>query len=195
MPSKSFWARIFDPQGGTGLQVPHFFNTYTNKGKAVSLKNNLNNLDLTNNSTVTFTYEDGTDVFHFNETHVDTALSETDVVERLASVTTSGLNISTQYGESPIEVLRGRELLEGYERGSFAFEEFVAEAIRDNFYDVELIEESTEHYDHKRGFTTLTTTVVAPVEDVISDSLSYETTFSGWTAEVDANGGKFSFEV
>lgn len=161
----------------------------------MSLKNNLNNLDLTNNSTVTFTYESGTDVFHFNETHVDTALSETDVVERLASVTTSGLNVSTQYGDSPIEILRERELLEGYERGSFAFEEFVAEAIRDNFYDVELIEESTEHYDHKRGFTTLTTTVVAPVEDVINDSLNYETTFSGWTAEVNANGGKFSFEV
>lgn len=161
----------------------------------MTLKDNLNNLDLTNDSIVTFTYEDGTDVFHFNETHVETALSETDVVERLATVTTSGLNVSTEYGESPIEVLRDRELLEDYERGSFAFEEFVADTIRDNFYEVELIEESTEHYDHKRGFTTLSTTIVAPVEDVINDSLSYETTFSGWTAEVKTNGGKFSFEV
>ena len=161
----------------------------------MSLKNNLNNLDLTNNSTVTFTYESGTDVFHFNETHVDTALSETDVVSRLASVVTSGLNVKTQYGDSPIETLRDSDLLEDYERGSFAFEEFVADTIRDNFYDVELIEESTEHYDHKRGFTTLSTTIVAPVEDVIDNRSDYETTFSGWTAEVNANGGKFSFEV
>lgn len=161
----------------------------------MSLKTNLDNLKLTNNSTVTFTYEDGTDVFHFNETHVDTALAETDVVNRLASVVTSGLNVKTQYGDSPIETLRDSELLENYERGSFAFEEFVADTIRDNFYDVELIEESTEHYDHKRGFTTLSTTIVAPVEDVIDNSSDYETTFSGWTAEVNANGGKFSFEV
>lgn len=161
----------------------------------MSLKNSLNNLDLTNDSTVTFTYEDGTDVFHFNETHVDTALAETDVVERLAVVATSGLNVSTEYGDSPIEVLREHDLLEDYERGSFAFEEFVAEAIRDNFYDVELIEESTEHYDHKRGFTTLSTTVVAPVEDIMGDVQNYETAFSGWTAEVKTNGGKFSFEV
>lgn len=161
----------------------------------MSLKTNLDNLKLTNNSTVTFTYEDGTDVFHFNETHVDTALAETDVVNRLASVVTSGLNVKTQYGDSPIETLRDSDLLEDYERGSFAFEEFVADTIRDNFYDVELIEESTEHYDHKRGFTTLSTTIVAPVEDVIDNSSDYETTFSGWTAEVNANGGKFSFEV
>tara|TARA_R100001510_G_C7640372_1_gene198070 strand:- start:803 stop:1288 length:486 start_codon:yes stop_codon:yes gene_type:complete len=161
----------------------------------MSLKANLDNLKLSNNSTVTFTYEDGADVFHFNETHVDTALTETDVVERLASVVTSGLNVKTQYGDSPIETLRDSDLLEDYERGSFAFEEFVADAIRDNFYDVELIEESTEHYDHKRGFTTLSTTIVAPVEDVIDNSSDYETTFSGWTAEVNANGGKFSFEV
>ena len=133
----------------------------------MSLKNNLNNLDLSENPTVTFTYAEGVD----------------------------GLkNIRTQNGGSPIEVLREQNLLEDYGY-NLAFKEYVAGAIRNNFYDTSLIEESTEHYDHKRGFTTLTATVVAPVEDIINNDSSYQSTFSGWTAEVYTGGGKFTFDV
>jgi|TARA_R110000824_G_scaffold40985_2_gene122332 hypothetical protein len=161
----------------------------------MSLKNNLNNLDLSENPTVTFTYAEGVDVFHFNETHIETALTETDVVDRMVTVATSGLkNIRTQNGGSPIEVLREQNLLEDYGY-NLAFKEYVAGAIRNNFYDTSLIEESTEHYDHKRGFTTLTATVVAPVEDIINNDSSYQSTFSGWTAEVYTGGGKFTFDV
>ena len=45
----------------------------------------------------------------------------------------------------------------------FEFEEYLADTITENFYDVELIEYSTEKYDHKRGFTTLTAEVEIPL--------------------------------
>lgn len=168
---------------------------FLDEGISMSLKNNLAELNLEESTKVTFTYEEGTDVFHFNETHVDDALSGTDVVDRLASAITSGLEITSQYGESPLASLRDADLLDSYERGSFDFEGYVAEAIRDNFYDAEFIEESTERFDHKRGFTTLSTTLSARAADVLAKVEDYSVEFSGWKAEVPTNNGMLTFTV
>ena len=161
----------------------------------MSLKESLNNLKVEGNTNVVFSYEQGTDVFHFNETEVETAISDTDVVERVATVATSGLKVTTQYGGEPLQALRDADLLEDYERGSGNFEEYVADAIRENFYDAELIEYSTEKYDHKRGFTTLTARVQAPLSEVLSKETQFTSVFSGWTAEVPTGNGKFSIDI
>lgn len=161
----------------------------------MSLKESLSGVKLSDDAVVEFTYEQGTDVFHYNETHLDTAFSDTDVVERVAQVATSGLKVQTSYGENVIQVLRDADLLEEYERGSFGFEDFVADAIRDNFYDAELIEEATERYDHKRGFTTLSAHFQVPASEVLSNLSDYSSVFSGWKAHVAQNGGTFSFDV
>jgi len=160
----------------------------------MTLKENLTKLNLEDTSVVTFTFEEGTDVFHFNETHVDTALEETSVVDKLAEAITAGLEVSTEYGHNPLNQLRDSELLNGYVRGTGQFAEFVSSVIKENFWDADLVSESTEHYDHKRGFTTLSTTLTAPAKEVLSNS-AYGTTFSGWTAQVNVNGGTFSFTV
>ncbi len=161
----------------------------------MNFQDKISSANLSDDDFVTFTLEEGTDVFHFNETHVETALSDTSVPERVASVVTSGLNITTEYGNDPLEVLRDADLLEEYERGSFFFEDFVVEALRDNFWEHELIEESTETYDHKRGFTTLKATFKALVSDINSDPSKYEAAFSGWNAEVSTKLGQLTFEV
>ena len=160
----------------------------------MTLKENLDKLNLKDTSVVTFTFEEGTDVFHFNETHVDTALEETSVVDKLAEAITAGLEVATEYGHNPLDQLRDSELLNGYVRGTGEFTEFVSSVIKENFWDADLVSESTEHYDHKRGFTTLSTTLTAPAKEVLSNS-AYGTTFSGWTAQVNVNGGTFSFTV
>jgi len=161
----------------------------------MSLKESLNNLKVEDNTNVVFRYEQGTDVFHFNETEVETAISDTDVVERVATVATSGLKVTTQYGGEPLQILRDADLLEDYERGSGNFEEYVADAIRENFYDADLIEYSTEKYDHKRGFTTLTARVQAPLSEVLNKETKFNSVFSGWTAEVSTGNGKFSIDI
>ena len=161
----------------------------------MSLKDTLSSVGLDDNTVVEFSYEQGADVLHYNETHVDTAISETDVVERVAEVATSGLSVTTAYGDGLLDVLREANLLEGYERGTYAFEEYVADAIRENFYDAELSEEETQRYDHKRGFTTLSAHVRAPAKEVLSNVSDYSSPFSGWTAKIQSNGGTFTFAV
>lgn len=150
---------------------------------------------LTEDAVISFTASEGTDVFHFNESHLDTALEETSVPELVATVASSGLKLTTEFGYSPIEVLRDADLLEDYERGSFSFEEHIATAVRDNFWDHELIEESTEKYDHKRGFTTLSATFKALVKDIEEDPNGYERVFSGWEASLNTSMGQLTFEV
>lgn len=84
-----------------------------------------------------------------------------------------------------MQSLRDQDLLEDYERGSYDFENYLADTIKENFYDLELVDYSTEKYDHKRGFTTLTATVKVPVENFIeTDPACY-----GWTVSVQTTSG------
>ena len=132
----------------------------------MSVVKRLQTLNLKPDAMINLKYEEGADVFHYNETEVETALSETTVVSEFASlIAQSGLDVRTRWQGNVLEHLRSEDYLEDYERGSFEFEDYLADTITENFYDVELIEYSTEKYDHKRGFTTLTAEVQIPYEN------------------------------
>jgi len=161
----------------------------------MSLKDKLSDASANAETEIMFTYSGGTDVFHFNETHVETAINETDVVDRLATVITSGLGMKTEHGYDPLESLRGSGMLDEYERGSFSFGDYVAGAIRDNFYDADLIDESTERFDHKRGFTTLTAKLTAPMSELSANESAYSSIFAGWDVSVNTNAGTLTFTV
>ena len=132
----------------------------------------LKSLNLPDETSVVLTYEAGTDVFVHNETEVETALSDTDVVQTFADlITTPGFKCTSAYGsENLLDTIRTEGLLEEYERGSMCFSEYVGEQIQENFYDVDLIDYSTEKYDHKRGFCTLTATVKTTVGNIVKSS-------------------------
>ena len=152
----------------------------------MSVFEKLENLNLPNETTVTLSLSEGADVFVHNETEVDTALSETSVVNDVAElITTPGLNLSTRWGVNPIQSLRELDLLEDYERGSEEFTDFVAETIGDNFYDQEFIEYSTERYDHKRGFCTLS----AEFEVKLNHLLDKRPLIYGWEVTVPTENG------
>ena len=134
----------------------------------VNIFETLKTLDeLEANDIVTLTYEEGTDVFHFNETEIDTALSETDVVSQLAElIATPGLKAKDGWSEIPIlDNLREAGLLDDYERDSYDFDGHCIEKIKENPYDFcDFLDFSTEQYDHKRGYTTLTATLYTTVD-------------------------------
>ncbi len=145
----------------------------------------LKNLNLDDNDVVTLTFSEGTDVFVHNESEVETALEETSVVSAYANlVSTPGLNAETAYGENILETLRDSEFLEEYDR-DFTFSEYLTEKINENFYDVDLIEYSTEKYDYKRGFCTLTAGVKVTAKNLFNTMPS----LAGWEAQVKTDNG------
>ena len=158
----------------------------------MSITQKIKNLNLPPETMVTLTYEEGAEVFHFNETEIDTAISETSVISQFANlVSNSRLNASHRWCGNVLQHLRDNDYLEDYERGSYEFEDYLTETITENFYDVELIEYSTEKYDHKRGFTTLTAEVQVPVFNLISESPF----LMGWTASVETENGTLTFDA
>jgi hypothetical protein len=157
--------------------------------------NNLREMNLDPNTQVKLSYSDGIDVVHCHGTHVEEAVEQTDVVERVAEViTTPGLKIEGEYGGNPLESLRDDYLLEEYPRDNSGFAEFVAGVLKENFYDCEFIEEETKQYDYKRGFTTLTANFKTTVGELLDNNTSHFT-FSGWEASVKTPAGNLSFTV
>jgi hypothetical protein len=141
---------------------------------------------------ITLTREEGTDVFVYNETEVEDAMNETSVIHDFASlIANTKLDARNQWSGNIIQHLRDNEYLEEYERGSFAFEDFLAEMLTENFYDTDLIEHSTEKYDHKRGFCTLTARVEVPLANFVE----VNPFVSGWTVSVETNNGTLSFDA
>ena len=148
-------------------------------------------LNLEPDSIVTLTYSEGTDVFVHNETEVETALAETDVVSTFSElIATPRLSITTAYGGDVLQSLRDDGHLEAYDRDG-DFGGYLSEIITDNFYDLDFIEHSTERYDHKRGFCTLTAEVQIPAAQIISESPF----LSGWRAAVSTENGTLMFDA
>jgi len=157
----------------------------------MSITQRLQSLNLKPDTLVTLTYSEGTDVFVHNETEIETAMSETDVINTFSElIATPKLRVSTQFGGNILERLREDDLLDDYIHGG-DFGAYLNDVITDNFYDVELIEYSTEKYDHKRGFCTLTAAVQITAEDIISESPF----LTGWTASVQTNDGTLTFDA
>ena len=85
-------------------------------------------LNLDPDAMVNLSYSEGADVFHFNETEIDTALSETSVVNEFASlIANTKLDARNRWNGNIIQHLRAEDYLEDYERGSYAFEDYIAE--------------------------------------------------------------------
>ena len=149
----------------------------------------LKNLNLNNEDVVTLTYSEGTDVFVHNESEVETALADTSVVDAFSElITTPGLKVKTAYGYDVMESLRDSDLLEDYQRDYSGFAEFVADAIRENFYDVDLIDYSVEKYDHKRGFCTLSADVKLTAEEIFK----FQPSIDSWNVSVKTSNGTLS---
>jgi len=158
----------------------------------MSIVTKLQSLNLADDAMIHLTYEEGADVFVHNETEVEDAINETSVIHEFASlVAQTKLDVRNRWSGNILEHLRNESYLDDYERGTFGFENFIAETIRDNFYDVDLIEYSTEKYDYKRGFTTLTAEVDIPFANFVQ----VDPNVTGWKVSVETENGTLSFDA
>tara|TARA_E500000331_G_C17260971_1_gene715231 strand:+ start:2607 stop:3080 length:474 start_codon:yes stop_codon:yes gene_type:complete len=157
----------------------------------MSIAKKLQSLNLDDDAMITLVFEEGTDVFVHNETEVEDAMSNTSVIDEFASlISQSKLDARNPWSGNILEHLRNEDYLEDYTRNG-EFQEYLAETLTENFYDTELIEYSTEKYDHKRGFTTLT----AKVEVPFSNFVDVNPFVSGWTVSVETENGTLSFDA
>ena len=157
----------------------------------MSIAKKLQSLNLDDDAMITLVYEEGTDVFVHNETEVEDAMNNTNVINEFASlISQSKLDARNPWSGNILEHLRNEDYLEDYPRNG-EFQEYLAETLTENFYDTELIEYSTEKYDHKRGFTTLT----AKVEVPFSNFVEVNPFVSGWTVSVETENGTLSFDA
>ena len=149
----------------------------------MSLYKKIKSLGVEDDTTVTFSYEDGCDVFHFNETHIETAMSQTGFATTLAEAVAEG--ILYKNGNEILDEMREEELLDEYERGDESFVEFVAEVIEENHWNYCWFEHSTEKYDHKRGYTELSAECAVPLPELKEELYP----LPGWKASVQTPNG------
>ncbi|MBM37852.1 MAG: hypothetical protein CMO97_02150 [Woeseia sp.] len=156
------------------------------------LINSFNKLEVSNDTEVELIYEDGTDVVHYNDSQDETAMEDTSVIDSLVEAARSGI----KFEEDLIQSLRDADMLEDYERDSYDFENHCIEKIKENPYDFcEFIDFSTEQYDHKRGFTTLTATLSTTVEELRNAGEGQFSSFTGWSAKFQTDSGVVTFEI
>ena len=133
----------------------------------MSIYTKLQSLNLPEDAKVSLRFSEGTDVFVHNETEVETALSDTEVVSRFSElVSTRGLDAQTRWGDNIVQEMREQGLLDDYDRDD-TFSDFISDMMHDNFYEFDFIEASTEKYDHKRGFCTLSAEVEVPFANLV----------------------------
>ena len=161
---------------------------------SVTIIDTINNLDVSDDTTVTLNYEDRHEGWHSTGELESEAVRETSTADMVAElITDKALQVRTSFGdELALDALRDTDLLEDYERGEYAFQQFIAETIRENPWDVdEFIEFSTEQYDHKRGSCTVSAQFTTTVANLKEGPYSA----TGWTASFEHSGGTFSFDL
>ena len=148
----------------------------------------LRKLDLPTNSNVTLTCTTGQGVVHYTDTdHEGKTVVETGIATKVAGLVTNRALANNNL----ITELRKWDLLEDYERGKGKFQEYVAEAIVNNWRGYSLLDVTTEIYDHKRGFSTVTAEVNTTMDEVLKLD---ESNLTDWVVKVQLGTGTLEIQ-
>lgn len=135
----------------------------------------------------TLSYEDGVDVFHILDDHIEDALNQTDTVSALAELVTAVPTVQLEYSDkSVLEEIKDEALLDVDLNDKENFKTALQETMKNTVFDYEWVTFSTEHYDHKRGFTTVEAMVKVNVVDLKNLT---EEDLEGWRIEVPTEHG------
>jgi len=168
---------------------------------SVTIIDTINNLNVTDDTIVTLKYEDSHDGWHSTGELESEAVRETSTADMVAElITDKDLQVHTALGgEVALDSLRDADLLEEYERGSFEFETFIADVIKQKTFECdELIDFETIQYDHKRGRCEVSselTTTVGNMKKAAEAGDGDIYSLTGWTASFEHSGGTFSTDM
>ena len=153
--------------------------------------NKLREMNLDGSSKVVISTEDGAEVFHYTgDDYEGDTIRESGIASSLANLVTS------EYlrGNPAIEELRDEGYLDDYERGSYDFENYVADAISENWHELGLLEVDTKHYDHKRGYTNVKAELEITLRDLFGADSQNPYLFRGWEVAVQTPMGVLNVE-
>ena len=123
-----------------------------------------------------------------NEVYGHEIVQNSGIAEMVAElVTTRGLDVFTSYGDNILQNLRTEGYLDDYERGDFSFTSYVADVINENYYDVGVIDVTTERFDYKRGHAHASATLKILAGQAFTLLTSGD--FSGWDVTFETQGG------
>ena len=150
---------------------------------------------LSKDGVLTLTIDGGSDVWHISDDYYEEAFSETDLADRLGAILARAkFKLKSQYYGDVLESLRDTDLLEDYPRDASGFDTYIADTIRENLYDCDFIDRSTEKYDHKRGFASFEAVFTMNIEDALACSDSYLEVLDSWDASVKTKSGTYTFQ-
>jgi len=157
----------------------------TNSG----LTQKLNKLSLARDAEVTLRYENGQQVMHYTGDYLNKVFEDTNVIGEVAHlVSYDGVRKSN----SIINDLRINGMLDDYERGSFTFEDYVYDAVKNDWYDY--IEESVEQWDYKRGMCNVFAEVKVPLNLLAEAEDCGLTLDNAWRVFVRTDAGVLEVE-
>ena len=160
----------------------------------------LENLNLADYDTISLSYSDGCDVFHYKDDGgVSDAVDETDTISRFSKLVYA---LQQNYeGVHPIiedlndnSVISLDDFVEETEdedaEPTYNIDLLdIEEGIRNNFFDQQFIDSEVRRYDHKRGYCTLT----ARVQVDYFELKKAQPNLHGWSIEVNTPNGLLTF--
>jgi len=151
----------------------------------------LQEMNLKAGSKVVLSTEDGADIIHYTgEDYEGDTIRQTGIAGCLASLVTK----KQLSNNTVIEQLRNDGYLDDYERGSYEFEDYVAGAIAENWYELGFLEVDTKHYDHKRGYTNVKAELEITLGELFDADRTTPYLFGGWNVEVETPMGTLKVE-
>ena len=151
----------------------------------------LREMNLDGSTKVVLSTEGGTEIVHYTgEDYEGETVTETGIATDLANLVTSTHLVNN----SIIEELRNEGYLDDYERGSYEFESYVAKAIAENWHECGFLSVSTDHWDHKRGYTNVSAELEITLNELLTADKESSYLFSGWAAAVETPMGTLNVE-
>ena len=151
----------------------------------------LREMNLAVSSKVVLSTEDGAEIVHYTgEDYEGETIRESGIANSLACLVTS----QCLSNNTIIEEMRSDGMLDDYERGSYEFEEYVAETIAENGYESGFLDVSTEHYDHKRGYTNVKAELEITLGELFAADKANPYLFGGWVVAVETPMGVLNVE-
>ena len=134
-------------------------------------------------------YEEGAEVWHISDDHIENALNETEAATMLARLlATSGITVLSRYDEDILGTMRTEGLLDDYEREG-TFEEYLVQKIREEAYEYDLLTISTYRHDYKRGRCDVAANVKVTAGELFQLGDDATSFVSGFDIVVQTNDG------